>query len=463
MKKLWLLPLTALLLCTSACFKDNDDTESAINADSSINDFVYRALNYFYLYKADTPELANDAFSNDSEKNAFVRGFESPESLFEFLKSDQDRFSLLFPDYIAIENSLSGISLNNGMEFGLVRYPQNDGRVFGYIRYVLPNTSAANQGLQRGIVFNTIDGTQITESNFNSLLAPDSYTIGIATYDGVTVTPTNNSVTLVKEQVTENPIHIAKTIDVNGQRIGYLMYNGFTSDFDEELNTAFGEFQANNIDELVLDLRYNGGGSVRTATDLASMITGQFFQEIFYTEQWNEDRQNLAQPGLFNNTTRNGTPLNSLNLTQVYVLTSERTASASELIINGLAPYINVVQIGDTTTGKFQASTLLYDAPAPNFNRSQANPTHRYVMLPLIFKTVNATGNTDFINGLTPDIEQFEDFSNLGILGEIDEPLLATALGEIVTLRQVKQPKVKLKTISESKALSPTYQIMIKE
>lgn len=463
MKKLWLLSITALLLCTTSCFKDNDDT--AVSSDTnSINDFVYRALNYFYLYKADTPELANDAFNNDSEKNNFVTGFESPETLFEFLKSGQDRFSRLFPDYLVIEAALGGVTLNNGMEFGLTVYPENDGRVFGYVRYVIPNTSAANEGIQRGDIFNTIDGTQLTESNFRDLLAPDSYTIGLATFDGTTITPTNNSVTLIKQEVTENPVHIAKTINLSsGQRVGYLMYNGFTADFDEDLNNAFGDFQANNISELVLDLRYNGGGSVRTATDLASMITGQFFGETFYTEQWNADRQNLAQPGLFNNTTRNGTPLNSLNLTQVYILTSSSTASASELIINGLTPYINVIQIGGTTTGKFEASTLLYDAPAPNFARNQANPSHRYVMLPLIFKTVNAAGNTDFVNGLAPDIEQFEDRSNLGILGDENEPFLATALGEISTLRTPIPFVPELDEVSERKAFSPTYQIMVRD
>ena len=318
------------------------------------------------------------------------------------------------------------------MEFGLVFYPNGSGDVFGYVRYVLPNSSAASNDLQRGVIFNTIDGQQINETNYNDLLAPDTYTIGLATFDGFTITPTPTSVTLTKSQITENPIHISQTLTIEGQKVGYLMYNAFTRDFDPELNAVFGEFKNQVIDHLILDLRYNGGGSVETAVDLSSMITGQFNSQVFYTEQWNQDRQaQYASPGLFNSVISNGDVINSLNLDRVYIITSARSASASELVINGLAPYINVTQVGDTTTGKFQVSFLLYDAPAPNFNRSQANVNHTYAMLPLVFKTANAAGNTDYIDGLIPDIELKENYANLGQLGTVTEPLLAETLNQI--------------------------------
>jgi C-terminal processing protease CtpA/Prc len=207
------------------------------------------------------------------------------------------------------------------------------------------------------------------------------------------------------------------------------MYNAFTRDFNAELNNAFGTFVAEGITELVLDLRYNGGGSVETAVDLQSMITGQFNGQICYSEQWNADRQDeYANNGLFNQEISNGDAINSLGLTRVFILTSGRTASASELVINGLNPYIDVVQVGTNTTGKFQASFLLYDAPAPNFSRAEANPGHTYAMLPLVFKTANASGFTDFVDGLVPDFELAEDYSNLGTLGDQTEPLLAAAL-----------------------------------
>jgi C-terminal processing protease CtpA/Prc len=463
MKKRIFLILFAVFLVFTSCFKDKDDTIQFASSEE-IQDFIYRGLNFFYLYKADTPQLANDAFASEAEKNTFISSFNAPEAIFDFLKSPQDRFSLLVDDYIELENALNGVSLNNGMEFGLVRYPDNSGNVFGYVRYVLPNTSAQTQGVERGNIFNTIDGQQITESNFSDLLAPNNYTIGLATFDGTTITATGDTVSLQKDIYSENPIKLARTLSISGHSIGYLMYNAFTSEYDSQLNSVFAQFQADGITDLVLDLRYNGGGSVRTATYLASMITGQFTNDLFYSELWNADRQDeYSENGVFPSSFANGgEAINNLNLTRVYVLTTGRTASASELIINGLDPYITVIQVGGTTTGKFQASFLLYDAPSPGFSRNEANPGHTYAMLPLVFKTANAAGYTDFVDGLEPDLPLAEDYSNLGILGDANEPLLAEALNDILPVpKPLKRNAVALDEISESKASSPIYQVML--
>lgn len=463
-KTLFLLLLTVSTLLVS-CFEDNDDSIQPASA-VEIQEFIWRGLNFFYLYKADTPELADDAFTTNGEFIAFLNTFSSPENFFDFLKSPQDRFSLLVSDFTELENALAGITINNGMEFGLIFYPDNSGDVFGYVRYVLPNSDAESKGLQRGIIFNTIDGQQINEDNFSGLLSPDTYTIGLATFDGQNITPTGESVELTKSEFTEDPIHVSTTLDINGQKIGYLMYNAFTNEFDAQLNSVFAQFLTDGVTDLVLDLRYNGGGSVRTAIYLASMITGQFTGQTFFTEQWNADRQaEFAEDGVFVSSFVNGgEAINSLNLTTVYVLTTSKTASASELVINGLAPYINVVQIGDNTTGKYQASFLMYDSP--NFQKStELNPNHTYAMLPLVFQTANADGFTDFEDGLIPDIDQIEDYSNLGILGDPAEPLLATAIQEItgVPVPGTRIPFISLETLSESKANSLTYQVMVSE
>ncbi len=464
MKRKIFISLLLISVLFVSCFEDADDNISPAST-LDIQNFIYRGLNYFYLYKADTPELANDAFANQDDLNDFLNNYETPEALFDYLKSSQDRFSNLYPDYTVIENALSGISLSNGMEFGLVYYPDGSTNVFGYVRYVLPNTDAQTQGLMRGDIFTTIDGQQLNENNYNDLLSADSYTIGLATFDGSSFTPTGENLLLNKTQYNENPVYLTKTFDINGQKIGYIMYNGFIKEYDSELNNAFAQLKSEGATSLVLDLRYNGGGSVETATDLATMITGQFNGQIFYKEFWNEDRQaDYAENGLFDGSISNGNATNSLNLTQVYILTTRRTASASELVINGLRPYIDAVQVGDTTTGKFQASFLLYDAPAPQFSRNQANPNHTYVMLPLVFKTANAAGNTDFVDGLFPQIPMQEDYFNLGQLGDENEPFLATALFEIAGRPAPVQKNFKaLKEISESKANSPIYQIMIDE
>jgi C-terminal processing protease CtpA/Prc len=135
-------------------------------------------------------------------------------------------------------------------------------------------------------------------------------------------------------------------------------------------------------------------------------------------------------------------------------LTSRSTASASELVINGLKPYIDVIQIGETTTGKNVGSVTLYDSP--NFSKATANPNHKYAMQPLVLKTVNSVGFGDYQSGLPATIQQSEDFGNLGVIGDASEPLLATAINQIITSgRMIQQPQTTFTHCSDSKALEP--------
>lgn len=422
----------------SSCFNDNDDVAQP-SSELQIKDFIRRGMNVWYLYKEDVSDLANDRFTSDQQYTDFLNSFDSPESFFDHLVTDQDEFSWIVSDYVALEQSLNGISLNNGMEFGLIRYPNNPSNVFGYVRYVLPGTDAEAKGVKRGDIFNTIDGTQITETNFSALLNPDTYTIGLATFDGTDITETGTSIALAKAQYTENPVFLAKTLDVGGSPVGYLVYNGFRRNFETELNNAFGQFKADGVTDFILDLRYNGGGDTETTKDLASMITGQFNGEVFTTEEWNTDRQEqFGSVNRFDNEIRSGAAVNSLNLSRVYILTTDRSASASELIINALDPYITVIQIGDTTRGKFQASITVYDSE--NFFRTGPNLNlgHTYAMQPLVLKTINSVGVSDYFDGFTPEISIPENYSNLGILGDPDEPLLNTAINEILGNRSNK-------------------------
>lgn len=458
-KKVFLLFLIPFLF--TSCFEDMDDKITTAST-LEIQNFIYRGLNYFYLYKEDVPKLANDAFVSEEEKNDFLKTFVSPEALFTNLLSSQDRFSRLFDDYIAIENALAGVSLSNGMEFGLVRYPDQSGNVFGYVRYILPETDADLKNLKRGDLFTTVDGVQLTENNFQSLLSSENYSIGLATFENGTFVSTGESVDLSKIQYDENPVLIHKTLDIQGKKIGYLFYTGFTKRYDSELNQAFAEFKADGISDLIVDLRYNGGGSVETAVALAGMITGQFTGEVFYKQIWNEDRQQeFGSDGLFTNKLSSGSSLNSLNLSSVYFITTTNTASASELVINGLNPYIDITQIGDATTGKFQASFLMYDSP--NFGKQGVSLSHTYAMLPLVFKTANKNGYTDFNSGLEPDVFFQEDFFNLGNLGDPEEPLLATALGEIIIMPKPVSSEFSFQEVADSKMNSPINGKMIIE
>lgn len=477
--KIYLFAFLVLGL-TAGCYEDRDDNVVTAN---EISDFVWKGMNAFYLYKDFKPDLANDRFSSDEEYASYLSSYPSPESLFDDLvyqRETVDRFSVLVDDYIALEQLFSGVTKNNGMEFGLFRFSASDTNLYGFVRYVLPNTAAESSGIERGDIFNAVNGTQLTLSNWQSLLGMESYTLNLATYnDNGTATsaddsvePSSESVSLTKAPYTENPVYLHKVISVEAHKIGYLMYNGFTGtdQFDSELNSVFGEFQAEGITDLVLDLRYNSGGSVNTAIWLSSMITGQFTGETIFTEQYNSDLQAqiLAQdpdfvvnPFVSEIIKRNSNgeivfqqPINHVNLNKVYILTTRSTASASELVISGLRPYIDVVQIGTTTIGKYQASITVYDSE--NFRRDGANPNHTYALQPLIYKAVNSVGFTDYDSGLTPTIEFSENFGNLGILGDVNEPYLAAAITDILNSGRLSLPTEKgLQVIYSSSHFKP--------
>ena len=469
--KLTLLTLLFSGLFTS-CSTDQDDEKPPVavipTADLNVENFVYRGMNEIYLYKADVPVLADDYFSNQAEKDNYLDNFSSPEDLFyDGLVASQDRFSFIVDDYVELENLFSGVSKTSGISYGLVRYCSGCSEIFAYVRYILPNTPAEEVGLKRGDIITRIDGIQLTDANYSNLLGADSFTVGLGKLEENTIADLDQTYDLTKiADYSTNPVFIAKTLDVDGQKVGYLMYNSFTADFDPQLNDAFGQFKADGVTDLILDLRYNGGGSVRTATDLASMITGQFPGQLFMREEWNAAYQAYFESEAparllnnFNSSIKSGQAINSLMLNQVYIITTNRSASASELVINGLNPYIDVVQIGETTTGKFQASVTLYDSP--NFGRQNADPSHTYAIQPLVLKSVNSAGVSDYIDGLDPDIEISENIRDLGMLGELSDPLLNTAVNAILGNRMfIDNDFEKYDFLGESSMNEPNYQRM---
>ena len=466
--------------------EDNDDKPAT---NLTIQNFIWKGMNQYYLWQSDVPNLADDKFKNQSELNAFLQGYSTPESLFEALRVDKsiDRFSWIVSDYLELEGELQGTTKNNGMDFGLYYKVSGSNEIFGWVRYILPNSDAAAKDIKRGAIFYGVNGVQLTDKNFQDLLLnSESYTLNLADYNNGAITPNGKSVNLTKTVLNENPILINKIIETSGHTIGYLMYNGFYSNYDTQLNDAFASLKG--VTDLVLDLRYNSGGSIQSATRLASMITGESTTDkVFSKERWNnkinayfESEDPDALKNLFVDK-MGSTSLNRLNLTKVYILTTQSTASASELIINGLKPYIDVVQIGDLTTGKNVGSITIYDSPT--FGKENRNPNHRYAMQPIVLKIVNANDSGDYFNGLIPTYSLKENLANLGELGSYEtkminnnetlisnDPLLDLAFAKITgrpagttTKKKENIPLLQFNYLGDSKSIIGQNQMYIEE
>tara|TARA_R110002167_G_scaffold143481_20_gene332846 strand:+ start:4601 stop:6091 length:1491 start_codon:yes stop_codon:yes gene_type:complete len=486
MKK-YLLLFLSLGLLLSNCKKDDDSIQPSTNPnpngeDFIVQDFMWTAMNFWYFWQADVPNLADSKFPNTTEGAKAYTDFlalePDPIKFYEDqLLYEDDRFSFYAEDYKDLTNAIAGISKSNGLEFGLVRFENSDD-VFGYVRYIIPNSDASTKDIKRGDLFTGVNGQTLTINNYIDLLFKDldTYVLNMATISGGVISPSGEEVSLTKQaNLAENPIFLDKIFEINGQKIGYLVYNAFTNEYDEELNAVFGRFLAGGVTELVLDMRYNSGGSVNTARLLSSMIYSTNTSNLFLKQRWNSKIQaQLTDAQLVDNfadKTNDGTVLNTLNLSKVYVLATSSTASASELVMNGLAPYMEVVHIGESTTGKNEFSITMVDDPQSNFGpylynperEGNINPKNRWAIQPLIGRNENADGFSDYTDGLAPNIELAEDLSNMGILGSQTEPLLAKALEQITgaTGKFDFTVEIPAKMMTSSKMFSPLKDNML--
>ena len=470
MKKSILLLLGLGLLFIN-CEKNDDDELVKPDPDAGVEvqDFMWKAMNQWYLWQADVADLSDSKFTNTTDYTNYLAKYTDLEKFYKTLLFKDDRFSFLNKDYKKLEHSFAGISKSNGLEFGIIR-SNNYYNLFGYIRYIVNDSYATDKDIKRGDIFTGVNGQTLNINNYKDLLFSDSdtYTLNMATItkNNSIIIPNGKKVTLTKQEgLVENPIFIDKIFDINGKKIGYLMYNSFIPDFDEELNAVFGKFKSNGVTDLVLDMRYNPGGSVNTSRLLASMIYGTNTNELYIRQHWNAKKQAKFSKHLedfFAAKTRDGTAINTLNLRKVYIIATSSSASASELIINGLAPYLEVVHIGDTTAGKNEFSIVLVDIPNNNYiydssKESQINADNKWGIQPLVGVNENADGFSAYTDGLVPDIPLMEDITNLGILGNSKEPLLAKAI-EKITQNSAKRDftvVMPAKIFSSSKMFTP--------
>ncbi|RXK83338.1 S41 family peptidase [Filimonas effusa] len=356
----------------------------------------------------------------------------SASDFFASLLYSKDRFSFV-TDPGAEKKEYSSFAWY-GFEYALLTGMSTPDKLTGVITLVVPGGPAARQGLKRGDYFTAVNGIALTASS--KPVAEQLLRSG----DGVRLTTAAFSGGILQEGVTlpvsysyysEQPVYTSKVLSAGDRKVGYLFYNQFNGYYDQVLLNTLAGLKQQGIQELILDLRYNPGGDVSSSAKLAAALCNASADQPFVIYQAN--RNGGRRTSSFQTTIRenNYMPLSfseiagyRVSLSRVFILTGGGTASASELLVNSLRPYMRVIQIGGRTMGKDMASFAINDRSIPRKTD--------LVLHPLVFKLYNANGQGDYANGLTPD-ELVDEWSVLPLLpfGDVQDPLINRALALI--------------------------------
>jgi carboxyl-terminal processing protease len=394
----------------NSCKKDSQTPVQNIEA----NKFIYDNTTTWYLWEQYIPT------------NIDYTSYEDPKNLFEaMMYRTLDHWSAITENYQDILNSFNGIETSPGYKLRLYKL-QNSNNIFGIIEYVYDGSPAANAGLVRGNIIIKVNDQTLNTTNYIDLLTQETTKLGFGQIVNGNEVDLSTSATVTAVVLTTNPVLQYSVIDAGGEKIGYLLYDQFIQDYFTDLQDAISYFNTAVIDDLVLDLRYNPGGYVSTCAGLASMLApSTALDKVFIKYAWNANTTSYftshygPSSELF--IQKFPVPSVNLNLSRMVVLTSDRSASASEAIINGLKPYMNVTIIGDTTVGKYTGGTLFYDS---------TSVTNTYGFYIMINKIANSNGVTDFVDGFAPNYFVQDDYTTP--LGDVNEPLLAKAI-EVLT------------------------------
>ncbi|WP_254413133.1 S41 family peptidase [Dyadobacter diqingensis] len=393
-----------------------------------------------------------------------------PEALFNSLlykydataRPDGDRFSWIESDAEALKAELSGVSKTTGMEFRLFYYPTGGTNIVGLVTYTLPGSPAEKAGFKRGDIITRIDDKQLTASNYSDLVYSNNakkFTLGaLNDKDSIVETTTKRDVTPIEFQ--EDPVFYDTTFQYGSNTIGYVVYHQFipsknnsdAKEYDQKLDKVFASFKAKNVNSLVLDLRYNPGGYVSSATNLASLIgKGITTNDIFYSKEYNKTvtpvlEKQYGKDYFYEKFTSKSQSIGA-NLNNLVILTSSRTASASELLVNGLKPFMKVTLIGDKTVGKNVGSITLSDKSGKV----------KWGLQPIVTRSFNSLKQSEYYKGFTPDKEVREGL-RLYPYGNTKDPLLASALETITGTPHVRQKADQLRTAGFVEDLTSTIE-----
>lgn len=310
---------------------------------------------------------------------------------------------------------------------------ENEGAAMFVVEHVYQDSPAANAGLKRGDYITKVDGNTIPvihDANNNIIEANVSIFMdarnklesgtGSVTIEGETYDKENNKNIIYRHNITSadylpNPVAystvlqfddaVAKVMNPDGKKIGYMVYLGFESDFDGELIESMEYLAAKGVTDLILDLRMNGGGSVNTSTMLASMLLSEDYvgktyatlkrnpNNTFYPKEHLNTECLITKSGLGDFEDKE---LPNLNLPELWVITSNSTASASEMVIKGLEGLdVPVKLVGKTTNGKNCGMDVI----------EKTIGSYIYTYAPITFMNYNAKDDNDYADGITPNID----------------------------------------------------------
>ncbi|MFV0265737.1 MAG: S41 family peptidase [Draconibacterium sp.] len=387
----------------------------------NINKFIYDVMSDVYLWYNKLPNI-------DYQKEADSKDY------FEKLIYTEDKWSFITDDVEALENSFHGVETTFGwsLAFGIF---ENTNDLFAIVEYVYPNTPAANAGLKRGDIVMLLNDANITRTNYTDLIYGESIkvTLGILGQGGISP---GSSVNMTALELNLNPVLKTAVVEEGGHKIGYMFYAQYISDYNNAIDTALQGLMNQNITDLVLDLRYNPGGTVTAAQYLCSSLAPIEYvngKDKLVTFQWNDKYQNYWISKQRTDQIQvdfTDTVAVKMDLDNLYILTGDGTASASELTITGLRAYMGVTTVGDTTYGKYTASITLKpeDLYEPE---SYYSDFDNWGLQPIILRYANALGETDFKDGFVPDILVKDNLLNAYPLGDVNDPLFKAAIEDI--------------------------------
>ena len=383
-----IFPLLLLIGLLSGCHSSNNECSIPLQ-----NRFVHEVLQDLYLwYREIVPDIDYSRFT-------------SPEQTLDFLiDHEQDRFSSITRADVFDSLYNEGQYLGFGLSYSI----ENDGTV--WVRFIYHDSAAGRAGLQRGDRILSINGQTVEQISaafgWSEVFGPaeegHAVDLLLQKQDGSMVT-----VNLLKSLVDINTVLHRSIIESESGAIGYLLFNSFLNTSNAELAEVFAEFKAAGVDRLILDLRYNGGGSVAVATQLASYLyqpasSTTLFGRLQYNDKHSSSNRDYYFKTLFD----------GLALDELVVISTASTCSASEMIINGLRPFIKVSTVGSTSCGKPVGM----------------NPFEfcDKVLLPVTFAVFNAANEGDYFDGIAADCAATDDLQHA--FGSLQEPMLAEAL-----------------------------------